>query len=519
MKKPMKTLILLLFSFFSFQGISGQLLEDEIKTRTSGQIKVALLEKKDSQNETKSQPIFHKMADLRGKKIESGNFKFDRELQSEVELLKGAPSLKIKKSLKKSVLSSSERREKINEKEKKKEEKKKRKKKGKNGNIKTEEKDDGKPEGESEEVILKDRKDGSSEEFRLPGELESEIKNLRGGSSYDEPVELNKSSKSSFDLEALEEVISILDKEPPDSKRYRKEVQSLETSVYNHASLNSLEVLADLFHKKEDTVNQIQVLEIMASNYPENPRSHYLLGVAYKKVYLKSTAEDKGEAKSKAIERLSQSIRLNRKYQESYEELLPLLTESGHNQYSLELIKDMVRYFSNPKNYVRLCEAYYETNFVKQTRKACRKAIEENPGEPTAPLFLAFVQEEKKNITQKVEEAAENFPDSYAVQFKTGLFFLKSNPTLAIKYLKRAVTVQPQSHKAQNHLAWLLFNSDQVKKSYEHFFQSCVQSQGVFMKDFQKATAMLGYKKQSALTVKKWKKGINKCFQSLKAKK
>ena len=518
MKKPMKTLILLLFSFFSFQGTTGQPLEDRIKTRTSGQIKVTLPGKKDSQNETRNQPIFQKMADLREKKIKGRNFKFNRELQSEVELLKGVSSSEIKKSSEKPALSSSKKEEKIKEKEKS------IKKKGKNGDIKTGERDDGKREEKSErkteeEVILKDRKDSSSKGFRLPGELESEIKNLRGGSSYDEPVKLNKSSKSSFDLEVLEEVISVLDKESPGSERYKKEVQSLETSVYNHASLNSLEVLADIFNKKEDTVNQIQVLEIMASNYPENPRSHYLLGVAYKKVYLESTAKDEDEAKSKAIESLSRSIRLNRKYQESYEELLPLLTESGHNQYSLELIKDMIRYFSNPKNYVRLCEAYYETNFVKQTRKACRKAIEENPGEPTAPLFLAFVQEEKKNITQKVEEAAENFPDSYVVQFKTGLFFLKSNPTLAIKYLKRAVTVQPRSHKAQNHLAWLLFNDNQVKKSYEHFFQSCVHSQGVFMKDFQKATAMLGYKKQSALTVRKWKKGIDKCFQSLKAKK
>ena len=357
------------------------------------------------------------------------------------------------------------------------------------------------------------KEEDQQEKFSLPGDLEVEIKSLKKDIPSADEVE---SSKVSFDLDAFERSLSILEREFSDSDKYKKEVHSLETSFYNDASLGSLEVLSDIFDKKDDRTNKIRVLETIAANYPEIPKGHYLLGVGYKKIYFESP-ESHDKAKKRAVESFSQAIKLERRYQEAYQDLLPLLIEEGHTPYSLELIKDMVRYFRDPKHYSLLCAAYYENNFFKQTRKACAKAIEEDSQEPTNYLLLAFVQEKEKDIKKRVEEVAERFSHSYDVQFKTGVFFLNSSSVLAIKYFKRAVGIQAHSHRAQSHLGWLLFKADQIEKAYEHFFQSCIHSRGKTMKAFQKAEMSLRYK-QTSSAAKKWRKGIADCFQSLKEK-
>lgn len=374
-----------------------------------------------------------------------------------------------------------------------------------------------------EEPLLKKTK---SKKFHVGEDLQFEIQSLKDNSSQNES-QLKETSTFPFDMKAFEKIISNLKKEAFNSEKYKKKVHALETAFYNKATFDSLELLAELFDKKHDNTNHIKVLEMTVSNYPENPKGHFLLGMGYKHLYLKEMTKDNFKTKESAIESLSQAIKLDRKYKEAYEQLLPLLmkqelSKAGHNHFSLSLIKDMIRYLNDPNNYSLLCEAYYETNFIRQARKACLKATEEDPKQPKNHLYLAFVQENKKDINKKVEETAVKFSDSYPVQFQAGLFFVKENPSLAIEYLGKATEIQPHSHPAHIQLAWLLFNSDRVKKSYKHFFQSCIYSNGKSMKDFQTATAQLRLKKKISVTTKtfsierKWRKGISECFNQLK---
>lgn len=358
--------------------------------------------------------------------------------------------------------------------------------------------------------------------FQVDEDLHSEIQSLKDNSDEAQ----KKDSPFPFNVKAFEKIISGLKKETFDSEKYKKKVHSLEKSFYNKATFESLELLAELFKQKNDSDNHIKVLEMIVSNYPKKPKGHFLLGMGYKQLYIKEMTKDL-QTKTKAIDSLSRAIKLDRKYKEAYEQLLPFLMGTDplkvkHNQFSLGLIKDMIRYLHDPGNYSLLCEAYYETDFVKQTRKACRKATEEDPKQPKNHLYLAFVQENKKDIRKKVEEVATKFQDSYPVQFKAGLFFVQENPALATEYLQKATEVQPHSYPAHIQLAWLLFNADRIEESYEHFFQSCVHSNGKLMKDFQTATAQLRLKKKISVTTdtskieRKWKKGISECFNKLK---
>ena len=353
----------------------------------------------------------------------------------------------------------------------------------------------------------------SRTQFDVPRELKSEIKQLQDSSDVPEQ---KKPSKNNFSLEAFKKIFSFLKQEPVDSKKYKKEVHSLETSFYNGASLESLITLSVLFDAKNDTANHIKVLDIIVANYPDQAKSHYLFGLGYKKMYLKAEKKDpRSKSRQKAIDGFSQAIKLDRAYEEAYKELLPLLAENGHNSHSLDLIKDMIRYFAEPGNYSQLCSAYYETHFVKQSRKACAKATEEDPDEPTNYLFLAFVQEKTKDIKVEVEKVSGRFLKSFDVQFKTGEFFTKTHPSLAIKHFTRAIALDENSYEAHRNLAWLLFKNENISESYDHFLKSCIISLGKTLKDFQKAAAALRYKKHTSAMSNKWQKGLDKCFQHL----
>ena len=72
------------------------------------------------------------------------------------------------------------------------------------------------------------------------------------------------------------------------------------------------------------------------------PEPYYLLGKAYKAIYLQD--KTKPGRRDLAVENFSEAIRRNRKLAAAYEEVLPLITEDGRTKHSLALVIDMIRY-------------------------------------------------------------------------------------------------------------------------------------------------------------------------------
>ena len=399
----------------------------------------------------------------------------------------------------------------------------------------------------SEEAQTPSRQKRGSKKFSGGKDLSKEIQNLKGV--------VQDRKESAFDKEAFNKILSALRGESFGSEQYRKQVQTLERAFYNAASFESLETLAALFDEKEDRDNQLKTLKIMASHYPENPKSHYLLGEGFKKKMAEAPPDQRGfrqssagaddknpEAgeedqektlKERAVESFGYALKIEKNYEEAYISLLPLLLnenkplgEAGHNTASLKLIEDMIRRFADPRYYSLLCEAYYENQFLRQARKACAMAAEEDPKEPKNFIYAALVQTEAKDIKRKVAEAAKRFPDSYEVQLKAGLFFEEETPQAAIECFTKAAESRPEAFAVRLRLAQLLFKSEREEEAYPHFFEACLHGEGEApLKSFRQAVRQIRLKrrasgsKEISVAEKKWSAGAKECLKTLKKRK
>ena len=317
--------------------------------------------------------------------------------------------------------------------------------------------------------------------------------------------------------------LEVLEKESMDSKEYTKAVQFLENSLYNQASFETLKILADTYDNKKDFQNQIKVLNILSASYSNKAESFYLLGMAYKNLYLnkkEKKREDKQENKDKSIENLNKALKLNRKYVLAYEALLSILKDKKtdtdqemHTKESLSVVLDMLRYLKKSKHYIDLCKAYYDNNFLKQSQKACKKSIKKNPDNPISPLILALSRENEKELL----EVAGKFKESFFVQYNTALYFMKKNPRVSIPHFDTAYDLQPENITLNKIMANILFDNKQEEKSYKHFLKACLLTEGKFLRYFRKAKSTL---RRRALVdlILKFQKGIDQCFVSAKKK-
>lgn len=317
------------------------------------------------------------------------------------------------------------------------------------------------------------------------------------------------------------EFLEILETKSIDSKEYIKAVHFLENSLYNEAGFETLKILAETYKNKQDFQNQIKVLKILSASYSEKAESFHLLGLAYSHLFFHQK-EDKEENKTKSIENFNKAVKIDKKFVAAYKELLKILQskqkDTGqeiHTKESLSVVIDMLRNLKDPKYYIDLCKAYYDNNFFKQSRRACKKSIAKNPEDPKSPLILALSLQDKKESEKKILDAAEKFKKSFFVQYNTALYFMKKNPRLATLYFDSAYLIQPENITLNKIMSAFLLENNQEEKSYEHFFKACILTKGKFIREFRKAISRLR-KKALVDLVLKFQKGIEQCFLSSK---
>ena len=322
----------------------------------------------------------------------------------------------------------------------------------------------------------------------------------------------------------FEDFLEILDKESIESSEYAKAVRFLEQSLYSEASFESLKLLASVYEEKKDFKNQINVLNVLSSNYSSNPESFYLLGMAYKNLYL-SEPDNKEKNKEKAIANINQALTINPKYILAYEALLSLLKveypktgETIHTKESLSVTIDMLKNLRKNKYYIQLCKAYYDNNFLKQSRKACALSVKKNPRDPISPVILALSRPNKKETDKGLLSVARKFKKSFFVQYKTALHFMDQDPKVAVIYFDSAYGLQPNNIRLNQIMARFLFENKEEEKSYEHFLNACRFTEGKFLRDFRRAQSVLR-RRQMVELILKFKKGIKQCFLEAKRKK
>ncbi|MCZ0932006.1 MAG: hypothetical protein OXJ52_02520 [Oligoflexia bacterium] len=342
---------------------------------------------------------------------------------------------------------------------------------------------------------------------------------------------ITKKIKSIF-----EDFIKILENRSVESKEYKKAVKFLENSLYNEASFESLELLAQVYEDREDFKNQINVLNILSVNYPKKPESFYLLAMGYKNKYLKVGQEksiksskellkEKEGYKKEIIKNLNQALKLDSKHIPSYMALLDILQltdpktdEKKHTRASLSVVLDMWKSLKQNKYYIFLCKAYYDNQFFKQSLKACARSVKRNPKDPLSPLILSLSLSNEKKKEEKLVLTAQTFPESFFVQYKTGLYFMDKSPRSAILYLTSAHKLEPKHVILNKILAKLLFDNKEEERSYNYFLSSCVLTEGLFLEDFRRAKSSLRRKNKVDLIVQ-FQKGIRECYQTVKKQK
>ena len=351
--------------------------------------------------------------------------------------------------------------------------------------------------------------------------------------------------------------IEIIEKEPLESDEYKKAVSFLENSLYGEASFETLKLLATVYKEKNDLINQLKVLNILSINYPNKPESFYLLGMGYKYLYLYSlenpkrtfknisvktsdkgkTSKDSSKAvekvilegeddtrkyKEKSIESFNQALKIDRKYILAHKALMSLFMvenpktgERIHTRESLSVAMDILKTFRKKKHYIQLCKAYYDNKFFKQSRKACAKSVQKNPNDPVSPFILALSKKNKKDTNKELLATAKKFTNSFFVQYKTALFFMDKDPTVATTYFDSAYALRPKNMRLNKIMAKFLFDNKEEKKSYEHFLNTCLLTNGKFLKDFRTAKRQLRRKQKPEL-ISTFQKGIDECFLSAK---
>lgn len=332
-------------------------------------------------------------------------------------------------------------------------------------------------------------------------------------------TKITSGSLEKEDIKGFIESLGTIEQKKISSKDYNKAVTFLESSFYNDASFETLSLLANTYKKRGDLSNEIKVKKIIISDYPDNPKSHYILGLSYRDRYLKNKnsrdhylTNKANKDMTKAINYFSNAIKKDSKYEKAYLELLSLLTKQGHTSESLSLVLQMIRNLKKKKYYVDLCQAYFETNFFSQSSRACKKATEKNPDNPISQLLyiLSQPQHKAKNIKADVTKIASKYKDSHFVQIKTALFFKDENPSLSIKYFQQAVKLNPDSIKGHKNLSQLFFAQGKFKNSNSHFLKACLLTKGAFLTKYQFAKSQV--RRKAAKFKSQFEKGTEKCF-------
>ena len=259
--------------------------------------------------------------------------------------------------------------------------------------------------------------------------------------------------------------------------------------------------------------------------------------MVYKELYFKEkekhprNKQEKKERKDKmdkykpqSVDYFNQALKINSRYVLAYRDLLgifmvknPKTDELIHNKESLEVVMDMLRSLRKNKYYILLCQAYYDNNFFKQSRKACAKSVKKNPDSPRSHILLALSQPVSKENHKNVLKAAQKFKKSFFVQYKAAYFFMDKDPQVAITHFERAYILQPEHVKLNEIMAQFLFDNNEEEQSQRYFLNVCLLTKGKNLKRF-RAMAMQLYGKEKKELVPAFQEGINKCFRVIREK-
>ena len=361
---------------------------------------------------------------------------------------------------------------------------------------------------------------------------------------------------------AFQKLLKIISSEPVNSSYYQSSVESLER-VHKNISLKNLEILANTYQANGDSKNQVKVLQNIILTEPENYRGYFLLGNYYKNLYEKykknkcpkfKLADKIDSYYLKAVENLGLSISKSPKNELLYTSIYPLITQQdrillqkkvveGYLQKSgkksskkrsseksdkkenplskiklytdfLGIIKDASVLFKNPIHKLRLCEAYFKENLTSYAKKICRDVISKLPYEGKG-YFYYYQLNEKFKEKKLVYLASSKFTQDVFIQREVGKLLLKTQPQLALNFLKKSVKLDKNQPEIQNTIATRLFDEKKYEQSLDFFKEACFRDYS-FAKDIKKRMGKLRFSNKALFN--KFETMFSECYVKHKAR-
>ncbi|MBX7232065.1 MAG: tetratricopeptide repeat protein [Bdellovibrionales bacterium] len=270
------------------------------------------------------------------------------------------------------------------------------------------------------------------------------------------------------------------------------------------------------YMEKKDFVNVIRILNLLSEKNPNDPMVLYMLGDAKLKLSLQTKdLKQKRELENDALDKFRNSIRINKKFPLAHRALFYFLLRTKMNSEAIEQIHEMQKIFGKKADLQSdLCRLLTITGFLDQALIQCPTAIHYNKKNAENYIYLAqsyFYTKEVQKSERILVQTAKNFPKSEIAQFSAGQFFyVKNNFPVALKYLKQAVAVEPESGRSQLIFAKTLFETGSYTEAMDHYSKAC-QSNPQNQSEFLAAAARLRLKSENTLATKYSQSAVSFC--------
>lgn len=310
-----------------------------------------------------------------------------------------------------------------------------------------------------------------------------------------------------------------LKKNPQEKSFYEKNIQKWKSEKKwdliiatlnprtDEISSSGLLNLALCYMEKKDYGNVIRILNLLSEKNPKDYMVLYMLGDAKLKLSLQTKdLKQKRELENDALDKFRNSIRINKKFPLAHRALYYFFLRTKMNSEAIEQIHEMQKVFGRKADLQSdLCRLLTINGFLDQALIQCPTAIRYNKKNEENYIYLAqsyFYTKEVQKSERILLQTAKNFPKSEIAQFSAGqYFYVKNNFPVALKYLRQAVAVEPESGRSQLIFAKALFETGAYTEAMDHFSKAC-QSNPQNQSDYLAAAARLRLKSENSLAAK-----------------
>lgn len=263
-----------------------------------------------------------------------------------------------------------------------------------------------------------------------------------------------------------------------EAKEYNQTVTLLSANAEKLTEKGFL-ILAACYSELKQFDNELRILNQLATKDVKNYQWQMLLAQAHQKKSIAATnLDEKKKQETLAISAYRQTLKLNKKFQPAFDELLQVFLEKKENHEARELLMDGLKTFGERGLWLNaLCELQASDGFLDPALETCERAIKKSPHYPDNYIYFSqalFDQNQEQKAQKVMRFAGKKFPKSEFTQWAAGkVYLLSKNYEAARNYFERAVKIDPKSKRSLEGYAESLYQSGNPEMAYPQYQSAC----------------------------------------------